>query len=83
MGIEVLFRCDHRVGFVLPPHIESEVGEITKKPMLQRIIEEVVWRTVKGRVSKCNKVCVEVMTYYGGGMIDDRCRAIESLWGCN
>ena len=45
--IEMRFCCDHRVGFILPPHVDGKMGEVPKKTMVQRIIEGVVGRTVE------------------------------------
>ena len=52
------------VGFVLAPQVDGEMREITKKTIFHCIIERIIRGTVKGRVSECNEVRMEVMTYY-------------------
>ena len=65
------------VGFVLVPHVDGEMRKIAKKTVFHCIIERIIRGTVKGRVSECSKVCMEVMAYYSRSVIDARCRAVE------
>ena len=47
MEIYMRFCSDNKVGLILSPHIESKMGKIFKKTLLQRIIEDGIWRTVE------------------------------------